>query len=311
MKLSSEVKVGLIGIVSIAALIWGINYLKGRDILSSTYSVIAFYNNSGGLEASAPVVMNGVKIGYVGEIKLQPDKVPPIMTVLSIERSYPIDESAIADLYSADLLGTKAIRILGTGNERRLVNNDTIRTSVTPDMLSSIQEQLTPVIDQVKTLTGSLDTLARKINTLISSENTTAVIQDISSVSEALRISLDTGGPLNRSIQNLESFTSMLSSQQNEVASLISHLNSISESVDSAGIEDLTDKIDRVATQFSSLLEQINSGSGSAGRLIHSDTLSNRLEILISDLDILVKDLNENPQDYVQISLFGRTKKSE
>ena len=36
MKFSSEAKVGLIGIVTLAVLIWGINYLKGRNILNST-----------------------------------------------------------------------------------------------------------------------------------------------------------------------------------------------------------------------------------------------------------------------------------
>ncbi len=65
MKLSIEAKVGFIGIATLVVLIWGINYLKGRNILSSTYTLHAFYEDSGGLESSAPVLMNGVKIGYV------------------------------------------------------------------------------------------------------------------------------------------------------------------------------------------------------------------------------------------------------
>ena len=60
MKLSSEAKVGLIGIVTIILVIWGINYLKGKNIFSSTYPLIAFYMDSGGLESSSPILMNGV-----------------------------------------------------------------------------------------------------------------------------------------------------------------------------------------------------------------------------------------------------------
>lgn len=311
MKLSSEAKAGVIGIVSLAVLIWGINYLKGRNILSSTYSLIALYYESGGLETSAPVVMNGVKIGYVDEIILRPDEVPPVKVVLNIEKSFPVDKFATADLFSADLLGTKAIRILKTAETRRLKDNDTITTSVTPDMLNSIRDQITPVVVQVNSLAGSLDTLAKKIHSLMNSENTRIILQDISSVSESLKQSLISGGSLNQTFQNLNNFTSTLSHQQDEIASMISHLNSIAENVDSSGIKEITAKFDKLASQFSILLDQINSGSGSAGRLIYSDSLVTNLEILIFDLDKLVRDLNENPQDYVHFSLFGKSKKSE
>ncbi|MCD4710049.1 MAG: hypothetical protein K8R52_04325 [Bacteroidales bacterium] len=63
MKISSEAKVGLIGIATLVILIWGINYLKGRNILNNTYTLHAFYEDSEGLESSAPIVMNGMKIG--------------------------------------------------------------------------------------------------------------------------------------------------------------------------------------------------------------------------------------------------------
>ncbi len=77
MKISSEAKVGIIGIVTLVVLIWGINYLKGRNMLSSNYELHAFYENSLGLESSSPVLMNGFKIGYIEEIKLEPEASPP------------------------------------------------------------------------------------------------------------------------------------------------------------------------------------------------------------------------------------------
>jgi len=194
---------------------------------------------------------------------------------------------------------------------KHLNDNDTISTSVTPDILSSIQGQIAPVMDQVNTLAGSLDTLAGKISELMDSENISVILKDISSVSESLKLSLAGGGSLNRSFSNLDTFSSMLSDQQDEIASMISHLNAVAESVDSAGIEQITAKFDQLASQFSILLGQINSGYGSAGRLIYSDSLVTGLEILISDLDNLVKDLNENPQDYVHFSLFGKSKRNE
>ena len=89
MKIRSEVKIGIIGIVTLAVLIWGINYLKGRNILKSTYTLHAFYNDANGLESSAPVLINGVKIGFVQEVNFLQDEEIPIEVVLSIEEAYP------------------------------------------------------------------------------------------------------------------------------------------------------------------------------------------------------------------------------
>lgn len=92
------------------------------------------------------------------------------------------------------------------------------------------------------------------------------------------------------------------------MASLVGHLNSISAAVDSAGLDRLSEELIAVSEQFNHLLAQVNSGEGSAGKLIYSDSLYISLETLITDLDTLIRDLNENPGDYVQFSVFGKSK---
>ena len=108
------------------------------------------------------------------------------------------------------------------------------------------------------------------------------------------------------SFQNLESFTSMLESQEDELKSMTDHLNSISETIDSAGIDRIADELMTASGAFSQLMEQLNSGEGSMGKLFYSDSLYAQLQNLVIDLDSLIIDLNENPQDYVRFSLFGK-----
>ena len=136
MKISSEAKVGLIGIATLLVLIWGINYLKGRNILSQTYTLHAFYKHSGGLENSAPVLMNGIKIGYIDDIELQPGRTDPVHVILHVEKKYPLDAGASAVLFSSDLLGTKAIRMEPSGESGQLHHQDTINTDTETDMLA-------------------------------------------------------------------------------------------------------------------------------------------------------------------------------
>jgi phospholipid/cholesterol/gamma-HCH transport system substrate-binding protein len=309
MKISIEAKVGLIGIATLAVLIWGINYLKGRNILNSTYTLYAHYQDSGGLETSAPVLMNGIKIGYVEAIDLQLEATHPVGITLHIEKAYPLRVGSSAVLYSADLLGGKAIRIESSQMEGYLADQDTIISAIEPDFLSSIGEQAVPVMQQIGQLAASLDTMAGRMNEILNSDASQNTLEHISDISALLKTSLEPGGSLYASFDNLDSFSSMLADQEDEIASMTSHLNSVSEALDSAGIDKISQELLATTQQFRLLLEQVNSGEGTAGKLIYSDTLYYHLENLVSDLDSLIIDLNKNPQDYVHISLFGKSKK--
>lgn len=311
MKLSSEVKVGAIGIVTIVVLVWGINYLKGRNILSSSYAVHAFSTESGGLEVSSPVIMHGVKIGYVDQIVLRTAEKPPVKLILSLEKEYPIGSSSVAELFSADLLGSKAIRIVQSGENHTLGDQDTIPIRVVPDLISNLQTAFLPVLDQMGRLAVSLDTLSRRLDTLVGAEALKNTLEHLSSATGSLKSALAEGGSLDNSFRNLESLTGVLSDRKEDVASLVTHLNSISETIDSAGLGQLAGELHGVSEQFNLLLEQVNSGEGTAGKLFYSDSLYRNLEALTADLDSLVRDLNENPEDYVQISVFGRSKKKK
>jgi len=314
MKIRSEAKVGIIGIITLVVLIWGINYLKGRNMLSSNYELHAFYENSLGLEASSPVLMNGVKIGYIDNITLDPDLSPPISIVLSIEKNYPIRKGSRAVLTS-DLLGTKTIEIQAVRGrnqneqERYLADNDTITATVEPDLFTSLQVQIMPVVDRISALAGSLDTLVQRMDTELFSQATRNILEHLSSITRSLKETLDQGGSLHESLANLESFSSMLTEQEDELTSLTGHLNSISATLDSAGLDKLSLELITLTGQFNHLMTQVNSGEGNAGKLFYSDSLYINLEKLTLDFDQLIRNLNDHPEDYVQISVFGKSKK--
>jgi len=308
MKISSEAKVGLIGIITLALLIWGINYLKGRNILSKDYALHAFFENAGGLEESSPLLMQGIKIGYIDEIALHPGQALPVQVVLHIENKYPVNTGSRAVLFSADLLGSRAIRIESSGPGVSMQHNDTILTSADGDIFASLSAQVMPVIEQIGGLSESLDSVVQKIDKLLESDDTAETLNSLSSISVSLSSSLKPGGALHESFSNLESFSSMLESQEGEFKSMAGHLNSISESIDNAGIDRIAEELKASTEAFAMLMEHVNSGEGTMGKLFYSDTLYVQLQSLVSNLDSLVTDLSENPDDYVQISLFGKKK---
>ena len=309
MKISKEARVGIIGIVTIAVLIWGINYLKGRNIFSSSYTLYTFFSESGGLESSSPVLVNGIKVGYIDDLQLRTKESPAIKAVLSIEKKYTLGEGSLAELVSADLMGSKNIRIVPSGNELLLQDQDTIDGWVEPDMISSLQLALFPILEKTNTLATSLDSLSMQMNNVLSQDALSQIIENLADLTSSLKSSLASGGSLNESLRNLESFTAVLEDEKDEMASLIRNLNTVSESLNRAGLDSLSAEMTSVFSQLDILMGQINSGEGSAGKLIYSDSLYQSINVLVADLDSLVRDLKENPKDYVQVSVFGKSKK--
>lgn len=306
MKISSEAKIGLIGIATLAILIWGINYLKGKNILQGNYTLHAYFEDAGGMEKSSPVFMQGIKIGYIANIELLQDRSKPIHVALHVENQYPLRTGSTAILYSTDVLGTRAVRIDSPPSGSVMKHNDTIPAAIESDMFTTIGEQVMPVMEQIGILSTSLDTVVHKIDDLLASEATAGTLQNLQEISASLASSLGAGGALYNSFENLDSFGTMLRAQEEEFSSMVMHLNSISESVDSVDIEHIADELAGAAGAFNLLLEQMNSGEGSMGKLVYSDSLYLQLQNLVVSLDSLVTDLSENPQDYVHFSLFGK-----
>jgi phospholipid/cholesterol/gamma-HCH transport system substrate-binding protein len=311
MKFSSEAKIGLIGIVTVLVLIWGINYLKGRNILRSTYRLYAFYTESGGLESSAPVQLKGVKIGFVDQVILRPGEDPSIMVGLDVQKKYRIPAGSGAELFSADLMGTKAIRILPSESRLLAADGDTLIASTATDLLAGLQAELFPVLSQVARLAASLDTLSNRLADLLAGEELSLSLGHLASFTASLEATMTDGGSLDQSLSSLESFSSMLEEQEDELASMMQHLRSLSARLDSAGLDRLAGELHALSEEFNTLLSQVNTGQGSAGKLIYSDSLYDHLDELVLDLNLLVKDLNENPEDYVHLSVFGKSAKKK
>ena len=86
-------------------------------------------------------------------------------------------------------------------------------------------------------------------------------------------------------------------------------MESITESVSSLAQDSLFSNLSSLAENLNEISKQVKNGSGTLGQLIYNDSLYTNLESLSRDLDLLVLDLKENPGDYVQVSVFGKSKK--
>ncbi|HDR68215.1 MAG TPA: MCE family protein, partial [Bacteroidaceae bacterium] len=270
MKFSSEAKIGIIGLATIAVLIWGINYLKGKNILNRDITIFAYLPDAYGLEPSADVYLKGFKIGVVDNVRLFPDENPPIRVSLSILRNYEIPENSLAEIYSADLLGTRSIRIIPSGSDNYLQNYDTIEMHYVPDMISKIQEEITPVLENLGRLSRTLDSTGNRLNFLLDSEKFSAIIDDIQRTSKMLSRSLEDGGSLYESFANIESVSSNIKEKNQAIASSLDNLESLTGSMKTMADDSLLLHLTNMTGNLNDIITSIRSGSGSLGQVIYN-----------------------------------------
>jgi len=65
---TKEAKIGVAGIVAIVLLVYGINFLKGINMLKSGSGYYVAFDNIAGLVNSSPVYANGFGVGIVRDI---------------------------------------------------------------------------------------------------------------------------------------------------------------------------------------------------------------------------------------------------
>ena len=118
LKISREIKVGLVFVVAISVMIWGLMYLKGLEIFKSKRIFYAQYDYVNGLVAANPVSIKGMKVGQVKTLYFSKKDRGKIVVEFIVENDYPIPKNSLAKIVSTGLIGSKEIEIeLGDSKE--------------------------------------------------------------------------------------------------------------------------------------------------------------------------------------------------
>jgi len=72
----------------------------------------------------------------------------------------------------------------------------------------------------------------------------------------------------------------------------------------SRNMERVSAELETAAGSLNGVLGKVNRGEGTLGMLVQDERLYNHLDSLSMNLNLLVRDLRENPQRYVRLSLF-------
>ena len=322
MKITKEVKIGFFAALMIFALIWGINYLKGKQIFQSSIVYYGVYNRIDGLQETSPVLLNGFKIGIVENINLMEGIQPKILVQFALDKDVKLPSSTIAQIYSSDLMGSKAIRLIPSESRTYHKSGDTLTTSIEGDIKEQVSMQVLPLKKKAEALMADMQEAIEMIKLIFNENTRDNLATSISNIKQTVdNLESATGtidtimrnqkGRVEHIIINAESISSNLKSKNAQLSNIINNFSSISDTLAKTSFSSTIAETNNALKSFNSVMNRISNGEGSLGLLIKNDSLYNNLDSAAKHLDLLIKDVNKNPNRYVHFSVFSKKDNKE
>ena len=292
-----EVKIGLIGILAIGMLIFGINYLRGVAMFKSSRSYYVEFNNINGLPISSPVFANGYKIGLVRDIQYNYEKLGTVTVEVEVEEGMRIPTGSKGELVT-EMLGTvKMNLLLNLESQNYLQPGDTLQGFANNGIMG-VAETMVPKLEQ---MLPKMDSILNSLNKLMADPALAATLHNAEQVTANLTV---TTHELNKLMKNdLPKITGNLNS-------LTDNLNTISYNLKGIDYAATMRSIDSTLYNVRVLTNKLNSKDNTIGLLFNDPTLYNNLSATTSNAASLLEDLKSHPKRYVHFSLFGRKEKT-
>ncbi len=317
LKVSNEVKIGILVTATLVMFILGFNFLRGRGFLSSEKEYFTLYDNVQGLQESAVVQLKGFTVGKVNKITLQEDKQIRVSFLLKEDLKIPVGSNA--QLASADLIsGTKMINLnLADSVHQYIKVGGFVSGKASGGLLDNLSEQVSPIVGVVQHAMVSLDTLLNSVNNIITLEtrqhlNASFVslemgLNELAALSQKLNAQ---SGTIAGVLENANSITGNLASSNQKITNTLDNLENFSTSLKGAPVQQTLDDLQKAVNNLQGLIARINSSEGSLGLLMTDKQLYYNLTGTLGTLDTLLTDVQQRPSRYINVSVFGRKVKN-
>ena len=312
LKIKTEAKIGFIVLTTIILVIWGINFLKGRNVLKRTDVYYAVYDNVQGLEYGAPVFINGFKVGLINNINFDKVRLDKFIVAFVVEKQYGIPKGSVVRIASPDLISSKALMIDLAVSDKVHIYGDTLFSVSEESMIKRLQAEVDPIIQNTASAMMKIDSLLSDLSLLFNQEsinNLISTIENTGQLTGRINDQFSPDGNLSLTIENLEKFSSALSENRDKLSNTLANISDISDTLAHSGLGETMENMTLVSEELSLLLNSINSGEGTLGMLATNDSLYIKLVDVSSSLDLLFQDMKSQPKRYVHFSLFGKKDK--
>lgn len=283
-KSNNELRVGMVLLAAIIVLVGGIMWAKGFSLKVRQYDITVVFDDVQGLESGSNVLANGVQKGRVHEIYLKEGRV---YVSASIDKDVKLFQDYRIIVDSPTLLAGKVLSV-NPGQELPYTNTDTVLIGSTTLGMAQAVEMFKDISTDLKLAFNNLNTVLVSLEVTIGDSMNQANIRgtlansaDMTRLSaEWLRDNRQTlTETLNRVEETFIKAQGLLASTETQVTTSLT-------SFDSTLVQ-----INEVTASLRQVLDGLNSGQSTAGKLLHDDELYVRINTVLAELEGLAGDV--------------------
>ncbi len=324
MKISKELKAGVIAILAIGLLVCGVNFLKGNSFFGGDDQYTAYFPNSGGLTPATSVYVNGVGVGKVLSVEYNEkgDSLSRVKVVFNIqERNFKIPRGSKIEIGSYDLFNKGILLdISGDLSKGYYKTTDVIHGTVEQAIQDRVLTSLNPTIAKVENLISNVDKTVESMSafwdTTANSEIKESMVEIRQAIKSFSRVANEVEGlvtsekvKMSKIFSNLESISSNLRQSNAQISSIIGNTKKITDDLVTAEYSKTIADANKTIQNLNVMLNDINEGKGTIGKLIKDDAMYNELVKTNKELQELVDDIEMHPERYIHFSVLGAKSK--
>ncbi|MEN9907074.1 MAG: hypothetical protein RLZZ540_215 [Bacteroidota bacterium] len=306
MKLTREIKTAILVIASILLFIWGYSFLKGKDLFTTYTTLYVEYDSVEGLVPSAPVTLNGLVIGKIEKISINPSTAK-LLVELQINTDFPIAKTSLATIYEPGFIGGKQIAIEPNFSDKTIVESgDSLKGNTRLGMTESLSKKLVPLQDKIEKVLVNADNLISGINNVLNKKTQEDLKKSLAELSKTMEQFHQASAGVNTMIAENKTQINGAVSNFNKVSS---NFSKISDSLNKADLGKTVKSLNATLAKVNGIMTGLEAGNGSMGKLLKDDVFYNNLSKTSKELELLLQDVRLYPTRYVNVSLFGKKNK--
>ncbi|HLP54499.1 MAG TPA: MlaD family protein [Fluviicola sp.] len=320
MKLSKELKAGIITLLAIGLLVAGINFLKGNSFFGGDDQYEAYFPNSGNLAPATSVYVNGVAIGKVLTVEYQPhgDSLSKVKVTFNIQDdNVQIPRGSKVEIGSVDFLNKGILLTLNSDLSKGYYKpGDKIQGSVESDMISQVKAYADPTIQKLQSLISTVDRTVTSINAFWDTTATSKIEASMNEVQIAIKrfgnvaievedLVASEKAKFGRIMSNVESISANLKASNDKISGIIGNTKKITDDLVTVNYKSVVEDAQKTIQKLNGLLEDASNGEGTLGKLLHDEKLYNELVNTNKELQELVDDITVHPERYIHFSVLG------
>lgn len=304
LKGKNELIIGSCVLIALAVLFFGIEYLKGINIFKPSNSYSAIYTDVAGLQVSAPVTINGLKVGQVSNIEYQYDNPGHVKVDFSLDKALSVPQGSQA-IIEQDLLGTSLVVLHFTQSKTYLERGSTLEGLTSKGLMGEVSQKLLPNVDK---LFGQVDTLMTSLNALVANpalnssvtrldEITLNINRTVRDINASVRAVDPILANVNHISRNVDGITGNLGTVSGDLATLSGMLTELP-------VDSMMNNLVALSANLHSLSKDLADPNSTLGALTHDRALYNNLNNAAASLDSLLIDVKAHPKRYISIKLL-------